>query len=175
MNIKKKLLVVLVAICFLVPCVVEAVDIAECWNYTNLHTRYFKELSINPSEPWFVINWVQAQGYTQNRDGIDWYKYVWSFADDYAPDVRARTAYGHNSSYHLDGFDKYFYPPNRPAVLNKEQMFNPYRTLSGRFVSLFQEWGSYETMYKWMTNSWADWSLGDVIGPSSNLSGINDI
>ena len=182
MKIKRMLLAVLVVVGLLIPCFTEAqVDIALYWNYPNPHYRAFKALEgFQPPNPECIsgTNWVRADGYFQTRDGVNWYTYTWSFCTEAYPDVRARTAFGHDSTYMYDGYDKFFSPPNAGAVIEKNQMFYPYKKISYRNTNIGditpRMTGNWR--YQWNTIGWYDWTLGTVFPDVyDDQWGVNDI
>jgi hypothetical protein len=145
----------------------QAVDMARYWNGATVHLREFKELAgqpYYPAEPAYAISRVRSYGYSEHRDGIDWYKYQWTFPDRTNGTVIVRTAMGIDSSFIYDGFDKYYYPKNTPV-----QKFVPYKLLGTRYPNVNDQTETSGDLKYYVSSPWGDWREGAKYGTYFSL------
>lgn len=140
----------------------QAADMARYWNCATVHIRNFKELAnqpYHPQQPASEIRNVRSYGHSGQRDGIDWYKYQWTFPDNTEGTVIARTAMGIDGSFIYDGFDKYYFPHNTYV-----QRFVPYKLLGKRYFSENETIDTWGDLNYYVSASWQDWRTGVTYG-----------
>jgi hypothetical protein len=140
----------------------QAADMAKYWNCTNVHIRDFKELAdqaYHPRGAAAKVRRVRSYGFSEHRDGIDWYKYQWTFPDNTQGTVIVRTAMGIDASFIYDGFDKYYYPKN-----TRVQRFVPYKLLGKRHLNANEKTATSGDLNYYVSATWQDWRTGSKYG-----------